>query len=95
MLINRRKLIGGLGLLIAAPAIVRVSSIMPVKVWAAPRPMYQFASHHWQPEFNRTTYEFQRKIGAMIQTQYVQMGGQPDPLARLRMECHLNGIVPA
>lgn len=29
--ISRRKLIGGLGLLIAAPAIVRASSLMPVK----------------------------------------------------------------
>jgi hypothetical protein len=31
---NRRKLIGGLGLLVAAPAIVKVSNIMPVKAWA-------------------------------------------------------------
>jgi hypothetical protein len=30
---NRRKLIGGLGLLVAAPAIVKISNIMPVKVW--------------------------------------------------------------
>lgn len=30
---NRRKLIGGLGLLVAAPAIVKVSNIMPVKAW--------------------------------------------------------------
>lgn len=29
--ITRRKLIGGIGLLVAAPAIVRASSIMPVK----------------------------------------------------------------
>lgn len=29
--LSRRKLIGGLGLLIAAPAIVRVASLMPVK----------------------------------------------------------------
>lgn len=32
--INRRKLIGGLGLLIAAPAIVKASNIMKVKAWA-------------------------------------------------------------
>lgn len=32
MILTRRKLIGGLGLLVAAPAIVRASSIMPVKV---------------------------------------------------------------
>jgi hypothetical protein len=32
--VNRRKLIGGLGLLVAAPAIVKVSNIMPVKAWA-------------------------------------------------------------
>ena len=31
--ITRRKLIGGLGLLIAAPAIVRASSRMPVKAY--------------------------------------------------------------
>lgn len=31
--VSRRKLLGGLGLLIAAPAIVRVASIMPVKAW--------------------------------------------------------------
>jgi predicted small secreted protein len=31
---NRRKLIGGLGLLIAAPAIVKASNIMKVKAWA-------------------------------------------------------------
>lgn len=29
--LSRRKLLGGLGLLIAAPAIVRVASLMPVK----------------------------------------------------------------
>lgn len=34
MIINRRKLIGGIGLLIAAPAIVRIENIMPVKAWA-------------------------------------------------------------
>jgi hypothetical protein len=33
MTLTRRKLIGGLGLLIAAPAIVRASSIMKVKVY--------------------------------------------------------------
>jgi hypothetical protein len=36
---NRRKLIGGIGLLIAAPAIVKVSNIMRVKAqepWPAP-----------------------------------------------------------
>lgn len=30
---NRRKLIGGLGLLIAAPAIVKAANIMRVKAW--------------------------------------------------------------
>ena len=30
---NRRKLIGGIGLLVAAPAIVKISNIMPVKAW--------------------------------------------------------------
>lgn len=32
LILNRRKLIGGLGLLIAAPAVVRASSLMPVKM---------------------------------------------------------------
>jgi len=31
--INRRKLIGSLSLILAAPAIVRVASLMPIKVW--------------------------------------------------------------
>jgi hypothetical protein len=34
--LTRRKLIGGLGLLIAAPAIVRMSSLMPVKRYVVP-----------------------------------------------------------
>jgi hypothetical protein len=33
--LSRRKLLGGLGLLIAAPAIVKASSLMPVKAYAA------------------------------------------------------------
>lgn len=33
MILSRRKLIGGIGLLVAAPAIVRASSLMPVKVY--------------------------------------------------------------
>ena len=32
--LSRRKLLGGLGLLIAAPAIVKASSLMPVKAYA-------------------------------------------------------------
>ena len=31
--ISRRKLLGGLSAFIAAPAIIKVASIMPVKVW--------------------------------------------------------------
>lgn len=34
MILTRRKLIGGVGLLVAAPAIVRASSLMPVKALA-------------------------------------------------------------
>jgi len=34
MILNRRKLIGGGALLIAAPAIVKASSLMPVKVYS-------------------------------------------------------------
>ena len=34
---TRRGLITGLGALLAAPAIVRATSIMPVKAWVAPR----------------------------------------------------------
>jgi hypothetical protein len=34
---SRSSFIGGLGLLFAAPAIVRASSLMPVKVMRAPR----------------------------------------------------------
>jgi hypothetical protein len=31
--ISRRSLIRGLGALIAAPAVIRVASLMPIKVW--------------------------------------------------------------
>jgi hypothetical protein len=34
MLLSRRGLITGLASLVAAPAIVRASSLMPVKAWA-------------------------------------------------------------
>jgi hypothetical protein len=34
MTLSRRSLITGLASLVAAPAIVRVSSLMPVKAWA-------------------------------------------------------------
>ena len=37
--LSRRKLIGGLGLLIAAPAVVRVASLMPVKALPEDWPM--------------------------------------------------------
>lgn len=37
--LSRRKLLGGLGLLIAAPAIVKASSLMPVKAYADGGPM--------------------------------------------------------
>lgn len=33
-MISRRGLLGGIGALLAAPAIVRVASLMPVKAWA-------------------------------------------------------------
>lgn len=37
--LSRRKLLGGLGLLIAAPAIVKASSLMPVKAYAEETPI--------------------------------------------------------
>jgi hypothetical protein len=39
MLLNRRGLITGLASLVAAPAIVRASSLMPVKAWDAIHPL--------------------------------------------------------
>lgn len=36
MNLTRRKLFGGLGLVIAAPAIVRAASLMPVRGWREP-----------------------------------------------------------
>lgn len=36
MMLSRRGLIAGLGALLAAPAIVRASSLMPVKAFASP-----------------------------------------------------------
>lgn len=44
-MINRRSLITGLVSLVAAPAIVRVSSIMPVK--ALPPPVYPLHDVPW------------------------------------------------
>jgi hypothetical protein len=35
---NRRSLITGLSAFIAAPAIIKVASLMPVKVWQEPKP---------------------------------------------------------
>jgi hypothetical protein len=39
MLISRRGLIGSLASLLAAPAIVRASSLMPVKAWTLDGPL--------------------------------------------------------
>lgn len=36
---TRRRLIGGLGLLIAAPAVVRISNLMPVRIVAQRFPL--------------------------------------------------------
>lgn len=38
-LLTRRSLLGGIGALLAAPAIVRAASLMPVKTWADPHVM--------------------------------------------------------
>jgi len=45
MILNRRSLIGSLGLVFAAPAIVRASSLMPVKMFSMP---VKWCS--WHPE---------------------------------------------
>jgi hypothetical protein len=48
MIINRRQaLIGSLTSLIAAPAIVRASSLMPVRVVAKPSPQLWVTYYEW------------------------------------------------
>jgi hypothetical protein len=48
-LITRRSLLLGLGALLAAPAIVRASSLMPVKAWVAPpKPIFAGEIGSWQ-----------------------------------------------
>ena len=42
--LSRRKLLGGLGLLIAAPAIVKASSLMPVKAYVEEAAMPEFTA---------------------------------------------------
>lgn len=49
MIMNRRKLLGGLGLLIAAPAIVKASSLMPVKAYAETAEMPIFTAGPFEP----------------------------------------------
>ncbi len=46
MILSRRGLIAGVGALLASPAIVRASSIMPVKAWAAASDPYWINSAH-------------------------------------------------
>ncbi len=46
MIATRRSLITGLASLLCAPAIVRASSIMPVKAWAAASDPYWINSTH-------------------------------------------------
>lgn len=48
MTMTRRSLITGLISLVAAPAIVRVSSIMPVRPWHAPT--IEELYNYWNPE---------------------------------------------
>ena len=43
-MISRRKLIGRIGLFLAAPAIVKASSLMPVKAWAGEYTFYPYVA---------------------------------------------------
>jgi len=51
---NRRAFITGLASLIAAPAIVRVSSIMPIKVMPEPEVLYR--TIHWWEDLTDVIY---------------------------------------
>lgn len=56
MELNRRGFITGLGALIAAPAIIRVADLMPIKAWKEPDGAWWEISddHDWLvEEFNR------------------------------------------
>ncbi len=53
--LSRRKLLGGLSALIAAPAIIKVAGIMPVKVWEEP-----------QSDFDRMVSEMLRRNSRLI-----------------------------
>lgn len=52
MILSRRKLIGGIGLVFAAPAIVRASSLMPVKSLAP-----ESVSAWWLSEVRKANVE--------------------------------------
>ena len=49
MIVQRRAFLTGLGSLLAAPAIVHASSLMPVKVLKPLAPAFQFAFQQWDP----------------------------------------------
>lgn len=66
-MITRRGLITGLGTLLCAPAIVRVSSLMPVSVWRELPPRTWFVASHTTSEGNGTFKSPLRTIAEAIE----------------------------
>jgi hypothetical protein len=47
VVLPRRSFLTGLTGLIAAPAVVRASALMPIKVWTPPRELWRIPSSQW------------------------------------------------
>lgn len=69
-MIARRNLITGIGALLAAPALVRATSIMPVKIWDAETKLYYPCNVLQLNELNEASLE---KVWIEI-----QRSGRPD-----------------
>jgi hypothetical protein len=46
-ILPRRRFLVGLTGLIAAPAVIRVSALMPIKVWTPPRGLWAIPPSQW------------------------------------------------
>jgi hypothetical protein len=62
MLLTRRGLITGLVSLVAAPAIVRASSLMPVKAWVDAQPMTSFEIFRHQQAWREAMLDAMRQM---------------------------------
>jgi hypothetical protein len=69
MILNRRKLIGGIGLVFAAPAIVRVSSLMPVKAYPLTITLDEYCERILRPYVEARAHEMAQAIAHDIFSQ--------------------------